>query len=86
MTSAATSTPKGPPQTGTDAKASRAPLTALRALAPLTRPPAPAFARQAQAAVIMNTADMTVHGDSPLPHRATTFSQLLRERDHGPVG
>jgi hypothetical protein len=45
----------------------------------LARPVAPAFARQAQAAVIMNTSDMAVQDDSTLPHR-TTIGQLLRER------
>jgi hypothetical protein len=50
----------------------------------LARPVAPAFARQAQAAVIMNTTDMTVHGDSTPAHR-TTIGQLLRERNCRPA-
>jgi hypothetical protein len=50
----------------------------------LARPIAPAFARQAQAAVIMNTTDMTVHDGRTLPPR-TTIGQLLRERDSSPV-
>src|SRR6266545_2649648 len=36
------------------------PLPMLRAMSVLARPAAPSFARQAQAAVMMNTADMTV--------------------------
>jgi len=35
------------------------PLPVLRAMSMLARPFAPAFARQAQAAVVMNTVDMT---------------------------
>jgi uncharacterized protein YbjT (DUF2867 family) len=38
------------------------PLPVLRALSVLARPVAPAFARQAQAAVVMNTTDMTARG------------------------
>ena len=34
----------------------------LRAMSILARPVAPVFARQAQAAVVMNTTDMTAHG------------------------
>jgi uncharacterized protein YbjT (DUF2867 family) len=66
--------------TGIPAKTSHIPLAALRTMSVLARPVAPAFARQAQAAVIMNTTDMTVQDDSTLPHR-TTIGQLLRERD-----
>jgi uncharacterized protein YbjT (DUF2867 family) len=70
--------------TGTSAKTSHIPLTAIRTMSLLARPVAPAFARQAQAAVIMNTTDMTVHDDSTLPQR-TTIGQLLRERDCRPA-
>jgi len=70
--------------TGTPAKTSHIPLAALRAMSLLARPVAPALARQAQAAVIMNTTDMTVHGDSTPPHR-TTIGQLLRERNCRPA-
>jgi len=70
--------------TGAPAKTSHIPLGALRAMSLLARPVAPAFARQAQAAVIMNTSDMAVHDDSTLPHR-TTIGQLLRERDSRPA-
>jgi uncharacterized protein YbjT (DUF2867 family) len=38
------------------------PLPMLRAMSVLARPLAPMFARQAQAAVVMNTTDMTVDG------------------------
>ncbi len=37
------------------------PLTALRVMSVLARPVAPAFARKAHAAVVMNTTDMTVN-------------------------
>jgi uncharacterized protein YbjT (DUF2867 family) len=70
--------------TGTAAKTSHIPLAALRAMSQLARPIAPAFARQAQAAVIMNTTDMTVHDGRTLPPR-TTIGQLLRERDSSPI-
>lgn len=70
--------------TGTPAKTSHIPLAALRTMSLLARPVAPAFARQAQAAVIMNTTDMTVHGASTLPPRAT-IGQLLRERNCRPA-
>jgi hypothetical protein len=47
--------------TGADppARTSHVPLIALRVAALLARPCFPAFARQAHAAVIMNTTDMT---------------------------
>jgi uncharacterized protein YbjT (DUF2867 family) len=70
--------------TGTRAKTSHIPLAALRTMSLLARPVAPTFARQAQAAVVMNTTDMTVHDDSTLPHR-TTIGRLLREREYRPV-
>ncbi len=59
------------------------PLAALRAMSVLAKPVAPAFARQAQAAVVMNTTDMTAtnHNMSPQPkavgQAATTLGQLL---------
>lgn len=64
------------------------PLSALRVLSIVAKPVAPAFARQAQAAVIMNTTDMTatsytdpppLNPTSPGP---TTLSQLLDGADH----
>ena len=45
---------------GQDARIKHVPLTALRVMALLGRAFAPAFARQAQAAVLMNTTDMSV--------------------------
>lgn len=45
---------------GVNAPVKHIPLVALRALSLLARPFAPAFARQAQAAVLMNTTDMSV--------------------------
>lgn len=59
------------------------PLAALRAISMLARPVAPAFARQARAAVVMNTSDMTAtnHNASPQPddgRPATTLAQLLQ--------
>ncbi len=59
-------------------------LRALRAMSLLARPVNPAFARQAQAAVVMNTVDMTFDG---LPTRArfadvpsTTLAQVMEAR------
>jgi len=59
------------------------PLAVLRAHSVLARPLAPAFARQARAAVVMNTTDMTAanDNDSPQPgdvQAATTLAQLLQ--------
>ncbi len=48
---------------GRAARVKRIPLWALRAMAILARPFAPAFARQAQAAVIMNTRDFRFAND-----------------------
>ncbi len=70
---------------GSAAGTSHIPLAALRALALAARPVAPAFARQAQAAVIMNTTDMTAPNDGTRSP-GTTVSQLLSERDCGSVG
>jgi uncharacterized protein YbjT (DUF2867 family) len=63
------------------------PLAVLRALAVLARPLAPAVARQAGAAVVMNTTDMTATNRSvaPQPHdvqAATTLAQLLQVPGH----
>lgn len=62
------------------------PLAALRAISVLAGPLAPAFARQARAAVVINTTDMTATNQnaSPQPshgHAETTLAQLLQ----GPV-
>lgn len=61
----------------------------LRAMSVLARPFAPAFARQAQAAVAMSTTDMTAD-PTALRHRfphlpATTLTDVLtRQRAHVP--
>jgi uncharacterized protein YbjT (DUF2867 family) len=54
-------TAAGPP-----ARTSHIPLAALRAVSLLARPVAPAFARQARAAVVMNTTDMTARDVHPV--------------------
>ena len=59
------------------------PLAALRAISVLARPVAPAFARQALAAVVINTTDMTAtnQNGSPRPSHGraeTTLAQLLQ--------
>jgi uncharacterized protein YbjT (DUF2867 family) len=60
------------------------PLPMLRAMSVLARPVAPAFARQAQAAVLVNTTDMTAdpaatHSRFPdIP--ATTLDEVLRRQ------
>jgi uncharacterized protein YbjT (DUF2867 family) len=59
------------------------PVAVLRVLSVLARPLAPAFARQARAAVVMNTTDMTAtnHNVSRQPEdvqAATTLAQLLQ--------
>lgn len=46
------------------------PLAALRLMSVLAKPVAPAFARQAQAAVVMNTTDMTINDDARTSHHA----------------
>jgi NADH dehydrogenase len=55
------------------------PLTAMRAMSLLTRQVAPAFARQAHAAVVMYSTDMSAHhhGGHVGP---TTVDQLIQER------
>ena len=60
------------------------PLGMLRAMAVLARPISPAFARQAQAAVLMNTTDMTVAPKSARQH-ATTIDEVLDRRGDGRV-
>jgi NADH dehydrogenase len=49
------------------------PLPALRMMSYVARPFAPSFARQVQAAVLMNTTDMT----APSPSGITTFADVL---------
>ena len=65
------------------------PLPMLRAISLLARPVAPTFARQAQAAVVMNTSDMTVE-TSAIRDRlptipATTLDEVLRRRPVPPA-
>ena len=65
------------------------PLPMLRAMSLLARPVAPTFARQAQAAVVMNTSDMTVE-TSAIRDRlptipATTLDEVLRRRPGPPA-
>ena len=52
---------------GKPGRVTHIPLTALRVMSVLARPVAPAFARKAHAAVIMNTTDMAV-GDRGVGH------------------
>jgi uncharacterized protein YbjT (DUF2867 family) len=58
------------------------PLAMLRAMSVLARPVAPVFARQAQAAVVMNTTDMTADvaaiRDRFPTIPATTLDEVLR--------
>jgi NADH dehydrogenase len=65
------------------------PLPMLRALSLLARPASPAFARQAQAAVVMNTADMTADVSAirdRLPTiPATTLEVVLARRARSEV-
>jgi len=60
------------------------PLPMLRAMSVLARPLAPMFARQAQAAVVMNTTDMTVDvaaiRDRCPTIPATTLDEVLRRQ------
>jgi uncharacterized protein YbjT (DUF2867 family) len=60
------------------------PLPMLRAMSILARPLSPTFARQAQAAVVMNTTNMTVDASTirdRLPTiPATTLDQLIRRQ------
>jgi NADH dehydrogenase len=57
------------------------PLSVLRAMSWLARPFAPTFARQARAAVVMNTEDMTFGRTGGNPHAtiaSTTLEEALR--------
>ena len=60
------------------------PLPMLRAMSVLARPVSPTFARQAQAAVVMNTADVTVDLATVRDHLptipATTLDELVRRQ------
>jgi NADH dehydrogenase len=63
---------------GRPAKIQHIPLTMLRAMALLARPISPAFARQARAAVVMNSIDLTATPDPHLPITpATTLADVL---------
>lgn len=68
---------------GTSARTKHIPLPVLRAMSVLARPVAPGFARQARAAVVMNTTDLTFTDRGTrrlLPDLAvTTFDQALHE-------
>ena len=64
------------------------PLPMLRAMSVLARPLSPTFARQAQAAVLMNTTDMTVDVPAvrdrlPAIH-ATTLDEIIRRQPTEP--
>jgi uncharacterized protein YbjT (DUF2867 family) len=70
--------------TGRPGRVRHIPLPMLRAMSVLARPVAPVFARQAQAAVVMNTTAMTADG-AALRARfptisATTLDELLRQQ------
>jgi uncharacterized protein YbjT (DUF2867 family) len=69
---------------GTPGRIRHVPLPVLRAMSVLARPVAPAFARQAQTAVVMNTTDMTVNlatiRDRFPPIPATTLAELLGQQ------
>ena len=60
------------------------PLPMLRAMSVLARPVSPVFARQAQAAVLMNTTDMTVNVSTILDRfptiPATTLDDVIRRQ------
>jgi uncharacterized protein YbjT (DUF2867 family) len=72
---------------GRPARVRHVPLPVLRVLSVLARPVAPVLARQAQAAVVMNTTDMTAHGPAigerfpTVP--STTLDELLERRPLG---
>ncbi len=59
------------------AKIQHIPLTMLRTMALLARPISPAFARQAQAAVVMNSIDLTATPDPRLPIIPTSLADVL---------
>ncbi len=64
---------------GLPANTRHVPLAAMRAMSLLSRRLAPAFARQTQAAVVMNTTDMTARHERG--HVGpTTVDQLIQER------
>jgi len=69
---------------GTPARTRHVPLPILRVLSVLARPLSPMFARQARAAVVMNTTDMTVDVSTirdRLPTiPATTLDELIGRR------
>ena len=64
---------------GRPAPVKHIPLVALRMMAFLARPFAPAFARQAQAAVLMNTTNMALDRVELLSVPATTFADVLAD-------
>ena len=70
--------------TGRPGRIRHVPLPMLRAMSALARPVAPAVARQAQAAVVMNTTDMTADGAAlggRFPALAwTTLDELLERQ------
>ena len=66
---------------GLPANTRHVPLAAMRAMSRLTRRVAPAVARQTQAAVVMNTTDMTAHHDRGHVG-CTTVDQLIQERSN----
>jgi uncharacterized protein YbjT (DUF2867 family) len=74
--------------TAPSGKISQIPLPILRIMSVLTQPVAPSFARRAQAAVVMNTTDMTATTTRPdlacVDRGATTLDQLL-QGSIGPV-
>ena len=69
---------------GTPGRIRHVPLPVLRAMSVLARPVAPAFARQAQTAVVMNTTDMTVNlatiRDRFPTIPATTLAEVLGQQ------
>jgi uncharacterized protein YbjT (DUF2867 family) len=77
--------------TGRPGRVRHLPLPVLRAISVLARPVAPVAARQAQAAVVMNTTDMTA-GGTTLRERfptvpSTTLDEVLRRQPRlGQVG
>jgi NADH dehydrogenase len=69
---------------GRKAETKHVPLFALRAMSVAARPFSPAFARQVEAAVLMNTTDMTVDATWRARHPSipvTTLAHLLRAAD-----
>ncbi len=68
--------------TGKPGRINHVPLPMLRLMSVLARPVSPAFARQARAAVVMNTTDMTADGAGARrdPAPATTLDGVLARR------